>query len=309
MQGRTYLAVSLLAILSLSWSAAPAHGSSVSYAVHGERVSVELSLEFFQNATSMPGLNAALTGSSAQDLTLALEESLKRIVGNVSVSLLSGEVRSENGWVNATIWFDVTGASARKGGLLVVNCSWIPFNVPNDLRLGNLSYNLIGATYVRPAFEKYVDYDRPPLNETIESVTYVAGEEVVPPRTAAYRAGNATLLDFRNIIPPIEKWERTYDVAKGSTVWAYDLAPAVDLEMTVSPREGVPFSARAFYKYNATVSVDGLAQATGNTVVTDVSGGLEPALMFAVVLLTFVVAILASWSYRSRRRQILRRRK
>ena len=79
--------------------------------------------------------------------------------------------------------------------------------------------------------------------------------------------------------------------------------------MTVVPIEGAQFTAHAFYKYNATLSVAGLAQAQTDVIRIDVSSGLEPLLMVVVVLVTFVIAVGASWTYRSRRKQLPRRRK
>jgi hypothetical protein len=257
----------------------------------------------------MPDLNGTFTGSTAQDLTSALEGSLRQTISSIYVSSLSGELTSRNGWINTTIQFEVTGVSTRKGDLLIVNCSWIPFNVSRDLKFGDLSYNLIGAAYVRAPFENYVDYDKPPLNETIASVTYVSDLEEISPRAAVDKAGNATLLDFSNLAQSIGEWKSEYNVTKGSTTWTYNPSPAVDLTMTVVPREGTESVNHAFYRYNATISVDGLARAQVNALSIDVSSAFEPLLMFAVILATFAVAVAASWSYRSRRKQMIRRRK
>jgi hypothetical protein len=309
MERQAVLALLLLVILAFSWSSASANASSLNYSIHGEKVTVSLSLNFFQNATTMPSLNGSFTGTSAEDLASALAEGIGKKVNGATASSVSGGLLSDKNWINATIQFEVAGVSHRKGDLLVLNCSWIPFAVSRDLRLENLGYNLIGATYIRPTFEKYLDYERPPLNETIDRVTYLSGQEQVPPELAANTAGNATLLDFSNLATPIETWQRTSNLTKGSTTWVYNPAPAVDLMMMVTPREGTPFSASAFYSHNATVSIDGPAQAEHYTIVADVSGAFEPLLMLAVILVTFVVAVLASWTYRSRRRQITRRRK
>lgn len=296
-------------MLLLPWSVAGAHASSIDYAIHDDKVSVVLSLQFFQNATSMPNLNVTFTGQPAQNLTIALEESLRKKISNISVSSLSGGLASAKGWINSTVRFEVAGASGRKGDSLIVNCSWIPFNVSRDLRLGNLSYNLIGATHVKPAFQKYVDYDKPPLNETISNVAYLSGKDEVSARLAVDKAGNATLLDFRNLAASVQGWYRTYDLTKDATKWINNPGPAVDLTMTVTPRNGTSFVVHAFYSYNATVSLDGLAQAEGDTVRIDAYGGFKALLMLAVIVVSFAVAVMASWSYRSRRRQMPRRRK
>jgi len=277
--------------------------------VHDEKVSVGLSLQFFQNATTVPSLNGTFTGSAAQDLTSALEGSLRETVSSISVSSLSGELTSKNGWINTTIQFEVTGVSTRKGDLLIVNCSWIPFDVSRDLKYGDLSYNLIGAAYVKAPFESYVDYDRPPLNETIASVTYVSGLEELSPIVAVDKAGNATLLDFSSLSRSIEEWKREYNVTKGSTTWTYNPGPSVDLTMTVVPREGAQSVSHAFYRYNATISVNGLAQAQANALSMEVSGAFQPLLMLAVILAAFAVAVATSWSYRSQRKRMIRRRK
>jgi hypothetical protein len=308
MQRRILLAISLLTILTFSWQAVIAHASLLTYTVHGDSVSVELSLQFFQNATAMPSVNEAFSGLTAENLTSALEESLSARTKGVSVSSLTGSIRSTSDWVNTTIRFDLAGISARRGDLLNVNCSWVRFRVSKDLRVGNLSYNLIGGAYVRPVFERYVGFEKTPLNDTIREVAYQLGGADTDSAFAVQRAGNTTLLDFSNLVPPIENWNRTYDLVTSSTAWTYDTAPALDLTMIVFPIDGPQFSAQVFYKYNATFSVNGLAQAQADTIVTDVSGGLEPALMLLTVLVIFVLAVVVSWTYRSRRRQLPRRR-
>lgn len=308
MRRQRLLTVSLLTILVFSWFTASAHGAPLTYTAHDGKVSVNLSLHFFQNATAMPSVSAAFTDLSAQNLTSALEEAVRRRIGNITISSLSGDLVSKEGWINSTIRFEVAGASSRKGNLQILNCSWISFSVSRDLRFENVSYNLIGAAYIGPAFEKYVDYDKRPLNETIEKVLYLSRQNELSPKPAAYTAGNVTLLDFRNLALPVEDWTRSYNVTNALTTLTYNPGAAVDLTMTVTPRIGPAFTARAFYNYTATVYVDGLAQAKGDTVMTEVSGGFEPLLMLAVILATFVFAVLVSWTYRSRRRQIPRRR-
>lgn len=309
MQRQKTFTMCLLTILALSWSAGVAHTSSVNLAIHDEKASVELSLHFFQNMTAMPTLKEPLTGVAAQNLTLAIEESFRNKAGNISVSSLTGEVRSSQDWINSTIHFDVTGIASRSGNLLNINCSWIRFKTLGDLRVGNLSYNLIGATYIRPAFEKYANFDKPPLNETIETVAYQFGTEDISPADAAERAGNTMLLDFSYLVPQVEEWKMTYNLTRAATTWTFNPVPVAEMKMIVGPRDGRPFSVAATYSYNATLSVDGLGQAHGDTITTDVSGGFEPLLMLAAVIATFVVAVVASWIYRSRRKQLPRRRK
>jgi len=309
MQRRTVLAIALLTVLASSWSATAAHASSVNYAVHDGEVSVELSVQIYQNATAMPGLSERFIGTAAQDLSSSIEKSLRSKADDISVSSLSGELRSDGHWANVSIRFDVNGVASQSGGVLSANCSWIRFTVSDDLKLGNLSYNQIGATYVRPVFEKYMRFAESPLNETIRSVEYQIGREDTDASLAVQSAGNMTLLDFGNLVPPIENWEMKYNMTEGMTVWTYDLAPATDLTMIVIPIEGTEFAAHAFYKYNATFSADGLAEAQADTIRIDVSSGLEPLLMLATVLVTLVVAIATSWVYRSRRKQLPRRRR
>jgi hypothetical protein len=303
------LTLSLLIMLTLSYPVSGVHASSVNYAIDGERVSVSLSLNFFQDAAATPSLNGTFTGLSAENLTLALNESLKTKGEAFSVPSVAGELKSANGWVNSTIQFEIAGASSKKGDLLVVNCSWISFSVSRDLRLGNLSYNWIGATYVKPEFEKYVDYQTTPMNETIDEVIYSSGPDIIAPKAAVDRAEKAVLLDFSDLDEPVEYWKRTFNLVDGSTTFVYNPPPAVDLKMEVSRVDAPPFVARAFYSYNASVTVVGFAQAQGNTINTDISAGVDPLFMLAVVLASFVVAVVASWTYRSRRRQFVRRRK
>jgi len=309
MQRQTALAICVLMVLVSSWSATTAHASSVNYTIHDGKVSVQLSLQVYENATAIPSLSQEFAGAAAQDLSSAIEKNLKTETANVSISSLSGELRSSSDWINASIRFDVNGVASRSGNLLNINCSWVRFKVTDDLRLRNVSYNLIGATYVRPVFEKYVNFQKPPLNETIQSVAYQLGHQNTEGPIAVQSAGNMTLLDFSKLVPAIENWNSVYNVTRGSTTWSYDLAPAEDLTMMVVPIGATPFAAHAFYRYNATLSVDGLAQAQSDTVRIDVSSGFEPPLMFVIVIVAFGIAVVTSWTYRSRRKHLPRRRK
>jgi len=309
MHRRTALTICLMAVLTLSWSAAIAHASSASYTIHDGKVSIDLSLHFYQNATAMPNVNQVFTGAAAQNLTSAIQGSVTSEANGTSVNSLSGDLRSSKDWINVTIHFDVTGVASQKGSLLNVNCSWIRFKVPNDLRIENVSYNLIGATYLRPAFEKYVNFNEPPLNKTIEDVAYISETTPLPPVEAVQRAGNTTLLDFTDLAPHVENWRMTFNLTQGSTIWTYNPGPAAEMNMTVTPRSGNPFTMRAYYVYNATISAQGLAQAHADVISTEVSGGHETVLMLVLVIATFIAAVVASWSYRSRRKKLPRRRK
>lgn len=309
MQRRTFLAIALLTVLTFSWSATAAHASSVNYAVHDGKVSVELSLQFHQNATAMPKLDEKFTDAAAQDLTSAIDEALKNKGNDISVSSVSGELVSSSDWMNASIRFDVNGATSQSGSVLSLNCSWITFRVPNDLKVGDVSYNTIGSTYIKPAFEKYANFDKSPLNETIQDVAYQFGVEQVSPIEAAHRAGNTTLLDFNYLSSRVESWRMTFNFTQDSTRWIHEQVPVAEMLMVVTPREQKPFVVIASYAYNATLSVDGLAQAHGNIITTEPSSGPEPLLMLIVVIATFIVAVVTSWVYRSRRKQLPRRRK
>jgi hypothetical protein len=309
MQRQTVLAICLLAVLAVSWSSTTAHASSVNYTIHDGKVSVELSLQFYENATAIPSVSEKLTGAAAQDLTSAIEKTLKSKTDGISISSLSGDLSSSRDWVNASIRFDVEGAAIQSGAFLNVNCSWITFKVPDDLRLGNVSYNLIGATYLRSEFEKYVNFDKSPLNETIQDVTYVVSTVPLSPYDATNRAGNATLLDFSYLASNLESWRMAYNFTQDSTKWTLYNIPVSQMSMKVTPKGENPFTLAASYSYNATVSIDGLAQAHGEVITTETSGSYEPILMLVVVIATFVAAVVTSWVYRSRRKQLPRRRK
>jgi len=309
MQRQTFLAIFLVTTLVLSWSAASAHASSIQLSARGGKVSVNLDLHFFQNMTSMPTVNTPLSGSSAEDLNRALSEGLAERNPGASIQSISGEIVSGKDWVNSTIHFEVSGISEPKGDLLVVNCTWVSFSVSRDLRLGNLSYNRIGAAYIKPTVEAYASYIGAPLNATVPEVILVIGEQEAGVVTTLNMAGNATLLDFGSLNEPIERWQRTYNMTEDLTTWVTEPDPPVDLKIIVTPQDGKPTLYSAFYGYNATISVDGPAQAEGNTIRTETQGGSELLLMLGVVIASFAVAVVASLRYRSRRRQLPRRRK
>jgi hypothetical protein len=306
--------VAVLVLIVASVYAGPVSAADIAITFDKEQVRAKMLLSVHQNMTAFPSelLNVGSGDYSlphtSRDPALfsAIQDALKATNSSASFSSMNLRVASSASWLNLTLSMDLIGVSERRGDVVFVNTTWKAFHAQADLRAGNVSYNTIGSTYLRPVLDFYVNAskfeDRP--NATVKAVTFfVNGTESVAGTNAANLVGNFTVLDLRFLNVPLEEWTRTYGLFNNTTSWRY--TPPVMLNASVRVQElNRTFTIFSYYAYDAEITVPGLAQAQGSIVRADVGTGQKEWIMTGVVVLAVVLAIVVQIMFRRRRKVV-----
>jgi hypothetical protein len=273
--------------------------------VINESVTVSISLNLYQNVTSFPLVEASLSGQELANASRAFEDAIKKLTPRASVLDLAIQLRSGGDWINATGQFKVQGVSSRAGDFVNFNCSWKSFRVQDNLKVGNLSYNLFGEYYLRPIIVDYANATHPgsPLNATLKRVTfYRAPADPIDPASAVSLVGNATLLDFAALTVPISSWKRAYNVSAHRTFWNLDAKPILQFSIRAESANKT-YLLTAYHAYNGSILVPGIAFAEGDNVKVDLGSGYRETVMASSLVVSVAVAISLNFYLRSRSRR------
>jgi hypothetical protein len=273
--------VLVLGLIILSCTYPPASASKLSIQLQDRTAQVVIASSIHQNFTSLKDRAIDLKGRDLSITEEALKKGLKARLSSISVSDVAAKIAVSETNLNVTISFNAQNISSISGRVISVDCAWKSFNVPDDLMIEDVSYNLVGKVYVKPVLFSYANssWARFYLNDN--PVFY---------QDAADAAGNATLLDFRAVSKPLDSWNRTIDMAKQKTIWYFPSEKAFDLRVSVQE----PNRTIAYY---STIQVASeivaplFATVDGDTVVSNESGGVEEQLMFLAVMLVVAISL------------------
>jgi hypothetical protein len=300
------MALLILILVIGSIYAVPASASGVNISVEQDHIQATLALSFHQNMTNFPNESTTLTMNQNPELGSAFGDAIRNAEPSATVSGMTMRVFSNNTWLNLTASMTISGVFHNRGDLSVVNTTWKAFYVPQDLRIGNLSYNQVGKQYLRPVTEFYwnasLNENNP--NATIKAVTFYLNQTVsVAGDVASDQVGNITVLDFRPLDVPVDQWNRTFSLSNNTTTWRYTPAPALAASIKAQKLNSslVLFSD---YNYTAEISVPGLARATGNSLLIDIGTGQKEWIMLSVVVLVIALAVAVQVLYWRKKKRI-----
>jgi len=305
------VSVIILLLVASSFLTAPVSAAEITISVEKEQVLARIVLSVHQNITVLPSQTSVISGTQDAATLSNFSEAIRKLNPNATLSDLSLQLNSSSSWLNLTVTMSLSGIIERHGDISTVNTTWKAFDISTDLRAGNLSYNLIGRKYLRPVFEYYTNASmhvgRP--NATITGVSFlIGGNQSISGIEATNRVGNASLLDFRPLTPPLEKWTRTYHLSNDTTTWRYTPVPLLADSIRIQ-ESNVTRQITSNYGYGAEIIVPGLGRATGNTVLVDVGTGQKEWIMTGIVVLAVVFAVAAQLLFRARKKQLARMRR
>ncbi len=296
---------------------APVFAQDYSITLDQDRVRVRFSLNFFQNMsryqniTRVPIVDRFATAAETENATRVIQVALSKMAPNVRVDGLTIRVNSTGNWINVTSSFQVLGSTQRFGDVLWLNLTWKSFRISEDLRLGNLTYNLVGRRYLRPTIDFFVNATKvgSSQNATIRAVTFFINGTTVPSNVAADRSGNATIFDFSALGSPVSSWKRVYSVTNNTTTWDMGLNPVFNI--TVRAQElNRTFNVRSLFRYATKITTPGISRGEGDVVKVDVSNGFKESTMAAIIIAGLGALVFAQIRYRrATRAQPFRRRK
>ena len=281
---RIIAAALVLLMIFFVYEIAPAEASEVSIQIQTDGVMVKIESSIYQNMTDFPALSLSLSGENLTDASNKLESALRAKCQQASVKELSMNVTSNTGWMNVSVRLEVVGVQSRKGDVLDINCTWKSFIIEQDIRVGNVSLNLVGQNCILPQVERY--------GNRTETIFYKRGTMPMTLPMARDEAGNATLFDFSSFELPIEKWSKTYNFSTQSTTWKFSAQPTLDL-LVKFKEDNATKHVRAQIDPRATITAIGHATAKGDIITLDLGQGFSEVTMIGIVIALFAIAIFA----------------
>ena len=286
---------------------APVWASNVAVTVEGQQVHAKFALSLVQNVTALPYVTATVGSGSEPNVTVAFTHALRSANPSASPSNLMLEINSTKRSLDLTGTMDVVGVSQRKGDILSVNMTWMPFDVNSDLRAQNFSFNTVGSRYLRSVVAYYANASRfvGRPNATITGVTFFENSTSVGAPVAEDYVGNFTTLNFDSLNPDLSQWNRTYALTNNTTTWRFFPSQLLNFDMRIQ-RKNVTTDYVATYGYSATISVPGVGRAQGRIVLVEVGTGQIEWVMAAIVILAVLSAIGVQLLFRSRKKKLAR---
>lgn len=280
-----YFAPILLLLIVFLCETVPAQSSEVSIQIQTDSLIVNVESSIYQNMTIFPQSRLIFAGENLTDASTKFENAIRVKAPQASVKGFLMSATMNGTWMKVTVRLELVGVQSRRGDVLDINCTWKSFVVREDIRVGNISLNLVGENYILPLVEKYgnmtgtIFYKR----ETMPMTLPMARNE----------AGNATLFEFTSFEQPIEEWSKTYNFSSQSTTWQFSAQPTLDLLIRFK-EDNVTKNIRAQIDPKATITAKGHATVKGDIVTLDISQGFGESAMIGIVIALFAIAVFAT---------------
>jgi hypothetical protein len=288
-----------LIVTILACTNGPVLGSKVQIEIQNGDASVTVHSSIHQNFTRLLDQTVDVAGMDLSVAKEALTKALKDRSPSILISDVAIKIATSGTWLNVTMTFKAQNITSRSGKIMKVDCSWKSFNIPDDLKSHNVSYNMVGRDYVKPTVLSYANntWARFYLDET-RSVFY---------QDAADAAGNATLFDFTSLSKPLDLWNMTANMEEETTTWFFPAAKVFDLSATVEDPNGT----KAYYaviELSSEIVAPSFSRIEGDIIVA-VQGDFEEPLMLSIVIAVLAVTLgLCVYEMKIRRKQSRARR-
>jgi len=263
-----------------------ASAASIDVQLGEHSVDVRVESRLFQNMTEFPETRIELTGQDISQAQSAFQDALRAKKPDLSISSFSIDIISSKIWLNVTAKFTLDGALDAGQDTTKADLHWLTFKVPSDLKVENLSYNLVGPKLLRPYIERLP-------NQT--GIKYYS--PIFTPITAqmaADTAGNFTIFDLQAVGQNVSSWPRPFDLDTQTTIWKRADTKDLDLRILI---ETVNVS-KTFYTYtntSARVSVRGHALAFEDTVVVEKPSGRQEIMMIGTFVGFVALSVVAHY--------------
>jgi len=271
----------LIGLIILCVIYSPVSAEKIYVQLNDQIAEVQITSSISQNFTRLNTSSMDLTGEDLAEFRDSLQsaietKSTQAVVSDPSVRVSTSETR-----LNLTFSFKVRNITLVSGDIEKVDVAWRSFKVSKNLVAQNLSFNMVGNAYVKPALEPY--------SNSTWARFYINGNRSVFYEEAADAAGNATLLDFEVLSSPLSSWNKTLDPEHQKTTWFLPSVKALDLRMTIEePNETRTYVSSI--ELSSEIVGPSFAAIEGDRIVYTRATSEEP-LMLAIVIIVLVLAI------------------
>jgi len=278
------LIITLLVASVICQNAVAVTGSTFSARIERDMIGVKISSTLSQNITSLFEKKINISGDSLTNLTRAFEKKIRARSPEATVRDLLAYCTFTNNTIEVAVQFNVFGVVSRRGEVVTANLTWRTLNIPDDLSVENVGYNLVGKAYFRGIIQRFENMTGARFyeNRTLPATTYRAKDI----------AGNITMLGFKSLGAPLSKWQMTYNITKAETSYKLNLGNVVDLavkrELNASVTEfGI------LMDLAGEITTSGYARLKGDLIESEVGIGTSEILILMAVAIPMLIAVTA----------------
>jgi len=289
--------------------------------VYSNYVDVSMNIRVFQNLTdiessfSLPSYNGTLTGSNSTSLASAVQTSIQNKTLGAQVNGLRLQFASTglrgglSQWFNVSLQFRLSGVQTSKSGLQYVNMDWKSFNVPQNVTLGGVEVNNIGTAYLASVAAKIADLERSSTSTKLVTYSNIVNYFRVTTGNLVSATERVNLLNFTQLLPAVDTWQKGYDVSTNSQTWTFYINRILGLmiQTTSTEPQATPAADGVVYTIQAVVSAPARSYSQGDTIVAVFNDSSE-AIMLAVMTAGLAGLILSIVMERRVSRRIVRRK-
>jgi hypothetical protein len=262
-----------------------ASGSSLEVEIDDGEAKVLIESILYQNITKFPEIDTNISGSELNIAKSAFEDALNvQAQEPLKISSLSIYVKSNDSWLNVSATFTLDGISSVENDVISTDLSWIPFKVISDLQVGNLSYNLVGEEYLRPAIYELANQS----NVNFFSPFYTP----IPTSMAMNIAGNVSTFNLDQFSTNFTSWSKYFDEKSFTTSWNLPTRTILDLRVQIKSENASDLRTGAeFYSYTdtyATVSIPGQGVIVDHSVLYENSSN-----RYSIIMLTGIIVLIS----------------
>lgn len=282
----------LLVLLVIGNTSNCVSGSSIEVDIDDGEVKVMIESKLYQNMTKFPETDTDISGSELNMAKSAFEDALKiQTEKPLKISSLSIYVKSNDSWLNVSTIFELDDVSSSENEVISTDLSWIPFKVISDLKVGNLSYNLVGEKYLRPAIYELANQS----NVNFFSPFYTP----ITTSMAMNIAGNVSTFDLGQISTNFTSWNKYFDENSFTTSWNLPTRTILDLRAQITSENVSDVrTGAALYSYTdsyATVSIPGHGVIVDHSVIYEDSSSRYSIIMFTVIIVLIALVIVSRY--------------
>ena len=267
-------------------------GSSVEVGIDDGQVKVIIESKLYQNMTKFPEEDANISGSELNMAKSAFEDALSEQAQKpLSISSFSIFVNSGDSWINSSTSFNLDDVSSLDNDVILTDLNWMSFEVISDLKVGNLSYNLIGEKYLRPAI-----YDL--SNQS--GVTFFS--PFYTPVTASMAmniAGNYSTFDLKSVSNNFSAWNKYFDQNSLTTSWNLPTRTTLDLRVQITNENVTDLrTGSAFYSYtdaSANITMPGHGIIVNDSIIYENTSGGYLIIVLGVIFGLIGLAIISRY--------------
>ena len=292
---RVFLFNILLILLVTGSNLNYASGSSLEVEIDEGEAMVLIESILYQNITKFQEMDTNISGSELSMAKSAFEDALNvQAQKPLKISSLSIYVKSNDSWLNVSATFELEGISSSENEVISTDLSWIPFKVISDLKVGNLSYNLVGEEYLRPAIYELANQSDSSHELANQSNVNFFSPFYTPITTsmAMNIAGNVSTFDLGQMSTNFTSWNKFFDENSFTTSWNLPSRTILDLRVQITSENASDVRTGAtFYGYTdsyATVSILGHGVIVDHSVIYENSSS-----RYSIIMLTVIIVLIA----------------